>query len=232
MTHQAVIGSLLRYAMIPVGSLIPEDLLLKIETHILNVVARKVTGLYRSARPESLHLLADTQSYKNQYILHCAEFLDGSLRVSNSTIASRLRRELQNIFEVTTLESVICTLTLPLRGIFLYDFMQTSTAVWENATMTFSQHTEVPNIKRERQMNRIFTCQAEEIRGDVAQLDLMFNFEQTFSWIDIALQVLLKAGWRPECAGPQTLNLERSRPARSIRSHVRFNSVGSSTYST
>ena len=61
-THQAAIGSLLRYALGPAGSLIPADLLRKIEVNEANVAARIATGLFSTDRAESLHMLADAQS--------------------------------------------------------------------------------------------------------------------------------------------------------------------------
>ena len=47
MPHGAAIGSWLRSALAPVGSGLPEDLFAKIETHVVGVAGRRVTGLPR-----------------------------------------------------------------------------------------------------------------------------------------------------------------------------------------
>ena len=38
----------------------------------------------------------------------------------------------------------------------------------------------------------------------------------TCSWLDVALQVLMHAGWRPKCAAPQTMHLERLLPEENL----------------
>ena len=53
-----------------------------------------MTGLLRAARLEALHLLADTSSYKNPYVRHCAELTDSSLSAWNITIKSRAEKKL------------------------------------------------------------------------------------------------------------------------------------------
>ena len=127
--RQAVIGSLLRYARVPVGSEVPADLLTQIEVNIVNTAVRRVAGLHRTARIESLHLLAGPQSYKNMYIQKCAEFLDESLRVSDGTIEPRLRRDLNALIFVSGEGPKELMLEIPLYVIILYDFVQTEMEV-------------------------------------------------------------------------------------------------------
>ena len=93
----AMIVSLLRYGQVVIGSCLPQDLFLKMETHLANVAARRVGGVDRSTRIEALHFLAGTMSYRNMYVMHCAELMDASLRAHRRTICQRLRLELREI---------------------------------------------------------------------------------------------------------------------------------------
>ena len=117
-SYDAIIGSLLRFALVPVGSSIPGDLFWSMETNITNVAARKITGLPRSARVESLHFLAGIHSFRNLYIFHYAEFLDGILRCHNSTIRSRISEELKQIYTVETLVPIEKECMVPLKEVF------------------------------------------------------------------------------------------------------------------
>ena len=83
MTHDAVITSLLRYALVITGSCFPPDLLRRINTEVVNIVARKIGGLSRSTRIESLHLVVGAAAIYDLYVRHCADFLDACLRAAN-----------------------------------------------------------------------------------------------------------------------------------------------------
>ena len=49
MSYETIVSSLLRFALVPVGSSYPDDLFWSMETNMTNVAARKITGLPRSA---------------------------------------------------------------------------------------------------------------------------------------------------------------------------------------
>ena len=63
--------------------------------HAASVAARRAGRPDPSTRIETLHFLAGAQSYRNLYVAHSAELLDATLRARGSTIAERLRCELQ-----------------------------------------------------------------------------------------------------------------------------------------
>ena len=69
-----------RRAVTPVGFALPADLIQRMETHVVGVKVRKITGLLRPTRREYLHFLADTQPFLNLRFRCCAELLDGVLR--------------------------------------------------------------------------------------------------------------------------------------------------------
>ena len=63
---------------------------LKIDTAIVNPMARKVLGTGILARLLTLHAAAGVKSACNIFVQHCAELLDSSLRAVMSTIQERL----------------------------------------------------------------------------------------------------------------------------------------------
>ena len=71
MTHDAVITTLLRYAVSLVGSCLRADLFKQVDTMIANVAARKIGGSRRSARIESLHFLSEASTMSNLFVVHC-----------------------------------------------------------------------------------------------------------------------------------------------------------------
>ena len=102
MTHDAIIVSLPGYGLVVTGSCLPPDLIGRMDTHIVNKVARRIGGLGRNTRIQTLHFLAGAMTFRNMYVLHCAEFFDAALRAFGSTIAARLRKELEAILKADT----------------------------------------------------------------------------------------------------------------------------------
>ena len=113
MTHDAVITSLMRYALCIVGSCLPTDLFRKLDTMIVNIAARKIGGLNRTVRIESLHFLSGTKSMSNLFAIHCAEFLDSCLRAANSDIKIRIERELCVYLGIDTIEITNMRIAIP-----------------------------------------------------------------------------------------------------------------------
>ena len=70
-THDSLLVSLLRYGLILMGSGLFECQLASIETKIANVVARRITGVGRSARLMTLHIAADIMPARNLFIVNC-----------------------------------------------------------------------------------------------------------------------------------------------------------------
>ena len=103
MTYDAVIVSLMRYAIGFVASCLPGDLFRKPDTMIINIAARKLGGLGRTTRIEAVRFLSGTLSMSNLYAIHCAELLDSSLRAVISHIQILLERELCAYLRARTL---------------------------------------------------------------------------------------------------------------------------------
>ena len=90
MARDSVIGSILRYGLVLTGSCFPPDLMRKMNTQILNISARKVGGVARTARSESLHLVTEVMSFYDMFAVHCADSLDSCLRAHHSTVQERM----------------------------------------------------------------------------------------------------------------------------------------------
>ena len=92
--HDTIVTSLLRYGLVVMGSCLPPDLVNKIDVCVVNVAARRITGLDSSVRIESLHFLAATSSYQNLYILHRAKVVGAILRAEGSSAKNRREKEI------------------------------------------------------------------------------------------------------------------------------------------
>ena len=103
-THDALVNSPMRYGMNSIGSCMPEDLVNKLDVHIINPSARRISGLDANARIEVLHFLAGTHSYNNLYVCHTASFMHSDLMAQGCQIQRRIRRELCALFQTSTLD--------------------------------------------------------------------------------------------------------------------------------
>ena len=105
MSHDALVASLLGCAPTVTGSCYPPGLACSINTQVVNIVARKIGGLSRSARIETLRHVAGTFSIQKLNVRHCAEFPDACLRASGSSINARLRAELRQFSGAPALDT-------------------------------------------------------------------------------------------------------------------------------
>ena len=112
-THDAVIKSLLRYALAVTGSAFPPDLVRRVNAQIINIAARRIGGVRRNARIESLRLIMNTATFVNLYLPHCAIFLDGRITAQNSGIFTRLRKELAAYYSAIGFETQDINIVLP-----------------------------------------------------------------------------------------------------------------------
>ena len=101
-THDALINRLLRYGMNILGSCLPEDLIDKLDVHVINPAARRITGLDAKARIEVLHFLAGAHTYKNLYTCHAASFMRSALMANGSQIRTRFQQDLCALLNTET----------------------------------------------------------------------------------------------------------------------------------
>ena len=127
-THNAIITSLLRYALTLIGSTSPDDLVNRIDAAIINAAARKVTGLPTPTRIGILHLIADTQSFRNLFIQHCAIFLHQCLTCHQSFTQEWTVRDLCAIFKVQQLHPLPKPLAFDIAAMFIEDSTELPTS--------------------------------------------------------------------------------------------------------
>ena len=90
LTGDALVISLMRYALAVIGSGMYEQSLRRLEVCVVNVLARKVIGVGRSARLPVLHATAGILSAHNLYAQHCADMVDHTLRAEGSSVKERV----------------------------------------------------------------------------------------------------------------------------------------------
>ena len=88
--HAALLASLSRYSLAPVGSGAYDVGLRKLEVQLANISARRIIGAGRSARLAALHITLGVMSVRNLFIRSCALMLDRAMRAYRSTVRTRL----------------------------------------------------------------------------------------------------------------------------------------------
>ena len=86
LARDAPVVSLIRYGPVVVGSGTCEQSLHSLEVCVLNVPARKILSVGRSAGLPVLHATAGVLSEHNPYLQQCASLTDLSLRAEGSSI--------------------------------------------------------------------------------------------------------------------------------------------------
>ena len=102
MAAETLISSLLCYAPAVFGAIAYEQRLKKIDAAVINSMAREVLGAGILARLITLRAAAGVKSMRNLFLLHCAELLDSSLRVTNGAIQDCLAPWISDIYGVKT----------------------------------------------------------------------------------------------------------------------------------
>ena len=78
-TYGALITGILRYGLTLVGSRLPDGLLDKLDTQVINITSRRIAGLPVNTRLRAVHLIADTYCIRNPYLRRCAFFLRNAI---------------------------------------------------------------------------------------------------------------------------------------------------------
>ena len=191
------------------GTCLPTDLFANMDTRIVNIAARKISGLTRTARIESLHFLSGTWTYPNLYTQQCANLLDSCLGATNSAIQTRLERELCRYLEVDTLETTYTYIDLPIEAVRELSLTATPPWVWGSTVWICPQYQEQRKRDLFPHVTSSYTPHAEEMNRSSSQRLTVFRFEKTLTWMDVALQILPYLGWAPECATERAVDIER-----------------------
>ena len=114
--HTALLTSMVRYALVTVGSGAYEAHLQRLETQHANISARRITGISRSARLMTLHMCADVRLVRNLYTRQCALLLDRALRASSCSLQTRMLEELRREYQMRCWDVEMRDLALPARA--------------------------------------------------------------------------------------------------------------------
>ena len=88
-THAALLTGLMTYGYAVAGPGAYDKVFERLDTQGANVTARRITGISRSARLETLHLAAALWSATNQYLQHVAKLMTRALSATECTLATR-----------------------------------------------------------------------------------------------------------------------------------------------
>ena len=212
-TGEALVVSLLRYGLTTVGSGLEDKVMRRVDTGILNVMARMTTGVTRSARIPILHAVAGILSMHNLYIQQCASMLDLVLRASRSTIENRIRRWLARTYDVEAWEATAISFVVE---------DQIERRIGELQYLDFDvQETwliqvlpKCPSMDRRFAVHTVFHSTAVEARQDPIIYAQTYDYQRAESWFEVGLQVLAASGWRPDCALDVEVNVQKTLPPK------------------
>ena len=213
LTGEALVISLLRYCFAVVGSGLPECLFRRIDTQLINPLARKVAGVGPSARIPVLHAVAGHTSAHNLFVQHCGELLNLSLRANNSSIRERLYRWVCRAYRVESWVPVVEEIPQtdmealhPLIGRLRYlDFDIAES--WMVQVLP-----KKPSLLERLHTPSVYYTGASEIRSKPNLRALTYDFVGSHSWNETGIQILSASGWRPDCTLQSSLNVERTLP--------------------
>ena len=103
-TYDAVISSLIRYGLLILGSCLPEDLANRLDVQVINTAARRISRLPMTTRVETLHFISGPHSFRNLYVIHCAQFAHSALSSHGSPTQARIKREICAIYDIPAVE--------------------------------------------------------------------------------------------------------------------------------
>ena len=204
--------SLLQYGLTVAGSCTPDDLLARIDVRIVNTASRRITGLPIFTRIAALRFLAETQSIRNLYVRHRAEFLHAAQCSHGGGVQRRLQAEVCAVFQVGTLGPKAMPLRMGVQESYLYPPVGLQDELLESTCWIQSANKTTPAWSEVRGVGGIFFPNATKIRRETREYRGFCSFKDTYSWLDKRLQVLRYVGWRPECSQALELNVARALP--------------------
>ena len=199
LTGKALVLSLLRYGLTVTGSGMNDKDMQRIDTRVVNVLARRILGVGPSARLPVLHAVAGVESMNNLYVQNCAAMLNIALRAERSSLQTRMNRWLCRAYEVRSWRSHPEILAPPATLIpqigrlrFLdYDI---------NECWVCQDLEDPPQLGDRFVVDSTYYSGAQEIRSKPNLLAQTYDYERVTSWFDIAVQVAVASGWRPDCS--------------------------------
>ena len=88
------------------------------------------------------------------------------------------------------------------------------------------KYREIPDWSVVADIPSIYVSNAPEFNRSSFQRACVYHFGDIRSWIDIALQVLKKLRWTPECSAADTLDVRRTLQSEECIAAIRFEKEG------
>ena len=211
-THDALMTSLLRYGLVFTGPGFPDDLMNRIDTGVINVASRRITGLPRITRKKAPHFALGTHSIRNLSTEHCGHFLFLVLERHAIGIKGRVARELQVLSGTRDLYPSVRVLEVAPEASFVADSSGVPMSVPRRMRWMTSYHRVAPNLEGVLCPGSLFLETAPELSRTSAARRMVYGYEGTHSWMDVGLQALFRVGWRLECSRPQGGRLSKHCP--------------------
>ena len=82
-----------------------------------------------------------------------------------------------------------------------------------------------PETPRGSQVHSIYYSSAKEMEENPQLKDRTYDFKNVYPWRDVALQALVHAGWRPDCAISQRRNIQKSLPPHDPHGRLVFSTM-------
>ena len=209
--HATLLTSLTAYALAVVGSGAYEKKFRKLGTRSTNVSARRITGAGRSARLETLHMAPEIWSITNQYLQHVAFLMVPAVTATECSRTDRPNGWLQRVYGAV--EGFF-----PERRVLQLEGLRRRT-VGEGVRDTDLGeewiHFTPGSLNapgEELQVESLYYTDPRIFRQHRELRAQTYSFGASASWYTVGLQVLVAAGWRPDCTAPEHVNVGRSAP--------------------
>ena len=198
LTGKSLVLSLLRYGLNIVGSGLSEKSR-RIDARIINVLARKITGVGPSARLPVLHALAGVETAHNMFTPQCAKMLNLSLRADKSSIQQKVKCWLSGAYGVSSWTPAMMILEAPNGAtpqIGRLRYLDCHVAEhW-----CFQVLKEPPYLPEALKTRSTYHSNAQEVQNRPNFRALTYDYVGAKSWLEIGVQIADASGWRPDCS--------------------------------
>ena len=146
--------------------------------------------------------------------------MDACLRAHGSTIEERLLRELGAYYGVTSFSTIDIQIEIPMEDICCAEGLAAIPEHWKRTVWFCRCFEEMPKLQINADIPSMFVSNAEEISRSEFHRIQTYCFANTHSWIDVALQVLHRVRWSPECSKPRQLYVPKMLPPSFTENHL------------
>ena len=155
----------------------PPDLCREIDARAINIAARRILGVDRTARIGTLRFVAGTFSYRHLLVMHLAEQSDLVIRANNSGIQKGTITALCKAYNTKHLRPETLTIIIPVERILESEVSQTTERVWRGTTWKYVSY---PTGWRDDAIREIGGANySKEIRASLFRSEGTFQFEGT-----------------------------------------------------